>query len=114
MEPTSTIQTIKLFLVALTGLSKDALHVHVGLGTMLGAAMVFRRAVRSFLPWLMVLLAAVCGEMLDMYDDIIGSPGYWQWEMSVHDIANTLFWPTILLLLARSGVWSRMMQNRRV
>jgi hypothetical protein len=79
---------------------------------MFGSAMFFRWELRSLLPWLMVVLAAVCGEMLDMYDDLIGSPGYWQWEMSAHDIANTLFWPTILLLLARSGVWSRVTQSQ--
>ncbi len=111
MEPSSTLQTIKVFLVTLTGLSRDALHVHIGLGTMIGAAMLFRREFRSFLPWLIVLVAAVGGELLDMYGDLI-SPGYWQWKMSVHDIINTLFWPTIVLLLARSGVWSRMMQSR--
>lgn len=105
MEP-SKIQAIKLFLVSLTGLSKDALHVHVGLGTMFGAAMIFRREFRSLLPWLAVLVAALCGEMLDMYDDLI-SPGYWRWEMSVHDIANTLFWPTIVMVLARTRVWER-------
>lgn len=106
----SLIQTIKFFLVSLTGLSRDALHVHIGLGTMLGAAMIFRRGFRSLFPWLIVLAAAVCGEVFDMYDDL-RSPGYWQWEMSVHDIINTLFWPTILLLLARSGVWSRVAQR---
>ena len=111
MEPPSTIQMIKLFLVALTGLSKDALHVHVGLGTMLGAVMIFRLEFRSFLPWVVVLVAAVCGEMLDMFDNL-SSLGHWQWGMSVHDMANTLFWPTILLLLARSGRWSWMTQDR--
>ena len=108
---TSTIQTIKLFLVSLTGLSKDALHVHIGLGTMFGTAMIFRREFRSLLPWLVVVGAAVCGEMFDMYDDLI-SPGYWQWEMSVHDVANTLFWPTVLLLLARAGVLARVTRGR--
>jgi hypothetical protein len=112
MEHSSTIQTIKLFLVALTGLSKDALHVHVGLGTMLGAAMIFRREFRSYLPWLMVLVAAVCGEMLDMYDDLISSPGYWQWEMSVHDLVNTLFWPTVVLLVTRSEILARVIQGQ--
>ena len=109
----STTQTVKLFLVSLTGLSKDALHVHVGLGTMFGAAMIFRREFRSLLPWLVVLGAALCGEMLDMYDDLI-SPGYWRWEMSVHDIANTLFWPTVLLVLARAGVLMRVTQGRNI
>ncbi len=107
----STIQTIKLFLVSITGLSKDALHVHVGLGTMFGSAMIFRREFRSFLPWLVVLMAAVCGEMFDMYDDL-RSPGYWQWDLSVHDIANTLFWPTVLLLVARTGIWARVTRGQ--
>ena len=102
----STTQVIKQMLVGITGLSKDALHVHVGLATMFATAMVFRKALRSLWPWLAVFAAALCGEMLDMYDDLVSS-GYWQWEMSVHDIANTLFWPTVLMLLARAGFWAR-------
>ena len=109
----STIQTIKLFLVSLTGLSKDALHVHVGLGTMFGAAMLFRREFRSYVPWVAVLVAAVCGELLDMYGDLY-SPGYWQWKMSIHDIDNTLFWPTVLMLLARTGVLKRVIREHEV
>jgi hypothetical protein len=107
----STIQAMKQMLVSMTGLSKDALHVHIGLATMFGTAMISRREFRSFLPWLAVFAAALGGEMLDMYDDLI-SPGYWQWEMSVHDIVNTLFWPTIVLLLARAGFWARVTQGR--
>lgn len=100
---TSTVQSIKLAIISTTGLSKDALHIYVGLAIFLVAAIVLRKPLRSVVPWLLVLAVVVAGELVDMRDDIL-SLGYWRWGASVHDILNTLFWPTVLLLLARFGV----------
>jgi hypothetical protein len=99
MEP-STFQALKLALVDLTGLSKDALHIYVGLAVFLVVAIATRRQLRSWVPWFAVLAAAVLGEILDMQDDFMYF-GHWRVLVSLHDIANTLFWPTVLLLLAR-------------
>jgi hypothetical protein len=97
---TSTAQAIKLALVGATGLSRDALHIYVGLGTFLVVSIVFRKPLRSLLP----LLAAVCvtclGELVDMRDDI-NTLGYWRWRASVHDVVNTTFWPLVLFVFAR-------------
>lgn len=101
---TSTAQAIKLAIVSATGLSKDALHIYVGLAVLLTAAAVLRKPLRSIVPWLVVLTVAVSGELIDMHDDIV-SLGYWRWGASLHDVLNTLFWPTVLLLLARLGVF---------
>lgn len=97
---TSPVETIKQAIVAVTGLSKDTLHVYVGLATFVLAALVLRKSARSIVPWLLVLAAAVLGELVDMHEDLT-ILGYWRWLDSVHDIVNTLFWPTVLLLLAR-------------
>src|SRR5471030_1666390 len=97
---TSAAQAIKLAIVSATGLSKDTLHVYVGLAVFLAAALVLRKPLRSPLPWLVALVIAVLGEIVDMRDDI-SSLGYWRWAASVHDIVNTIFWPTVLLGLAR-------------
>lgn len=94
------MQSAKLFIIATLGLSKDALHIYVGLSVFLITALVLRKSLRSFLPWLAVLLVALAGESLDAFDDI-QSLGHWRWGASIHDIVNTLFWPTVLLCLAR-------------
>ena len=96
----SFVQSMKLAIVAALGLSKDALHIYVGLGAFLSCAYVFRRPIKSFTPWLAVLLVAVLGELLDARDDI-RSLGHWRYGASSHDIVNTIFWPTVLFLVAR-------------
>jgi len=99
---TSAFQSIKLAIVATTGLSKDALHIYVGLAVFLAVAVVLRKPLRSTVPWLVAFAMAIAGEVLDMRDDI-ASLGYWRWGASVHDALNTLFWPTVLLLIAKLG-----------
>lgn len=97
---TSAVQAFKLVIVSFVGLEKDALHIYVGLAVFLGFAAIFRKPLRSIGPCLAVLLVAICGELLDMRDDI-ASLGYWRWRASLHDIINTQFWPFVFFLLAR-------------
>jgi predicted esterase len=97
---TSWYQAAKLFLVATLGLSKDALHVHVGLGVFLLAALIFRRPLSSPIPVAAVILAALGGETIDMWDDV-RSLGYWRWQVSLGDVVNTIFWPLVLWALSR-------------
>jgi hypothetical protein len=97
---TSPLQSAKLAILSVVGLSKDALHIYVGLAVFLAAAWLLRRPLRSPLPWLAALAVACLGELLDAIDDT-RSFGYWRVGASMHDILNTLFWPTALLLLAR-------------
>jgi len=100
---TSAVQSIKLAIVSCAGLSKDALHIYVGLSVFFVTAIVLRKPLRSIIPWLAVAAVAIAGEVLDMRDDIT-SLGYWRWKASLHDVLNTLFWPTVLLLLAKFRV----------
>ena len=99
----TAVQEFKQAIVAGTGLSKDALHIYVGLTVLLLVALALRRPLRSFVPWLAVLGVAALGELVDMRDDI-ATLGYWRWGASLHDIMNTIFWPTVVLLLARRGI----------
>lgn len=98
----SAVQSIKMAIVAATGRSKDALQTHVGLAVFLAAADVLRKPLRSITPWLVIFAMAIAGEMLDMRDDI-ASLEYWRWDASLHDVLNALFWPTVLLLIAKLG-----------
>lgn len=98
----SALQAAKLWLIGLTGLGKDALHIYVGLALFLGSAVLFKWSLASWKPWAIVLAAALLGEAWDIRDRIASDmaldlAGDW------HDIWNTLFWPSVLVLLARYG-----------
>jgi hypothetical protein len=102
----SAFQEFKLVIVSATGLSKDALHIYVGLFVFLAVVSVLRRPIHSSGPWLSVLCVAFALEFMDMRDDL-SSLGKWRWAASVHDIVNTMVWPTVLLLLSRFGMLGR-------
>jgi hypothetical protein len=102
---TSWYQAAKLVLVSISGLSRDALHVHVGLGIFMVAALLLRKPLSSTLPLALVFLAALAGEALDLRDDL-RTLGYWRWRASLGDIVNTVFWPFVVWLLARSRILS--------
>lgn len=97
----SWLQAAKLWLIGMTGLSKDALHVYVALTLFFGSALLCRWTLSSWRPWLVVLVAAVAGEAWDIRDQLVAHvaldlAGDW------HDIWNTLFWPSVILILART------------
>jgi hypothetical protein len=96
----SLVQSLKLDVVAATGLSKDALHVYLGLAAWLLGAALFRRSITSLRPWLVALAVAGIIEGFDAFDDWM-QLGRWRWRASLHDVINTVFWPTVLALLAR-------------
>ncbi|MCS4292729.1 putative membrane protein YqgA involved in biofilm formation [Comamonas sp. BIGb0152] len=98
---TTAIQSVKLVIVSATGLSKDALHIYVGIAIFLVARLAFRKYANMFLPVAVVVVAACIGELLDMRDDI-NSLGYWRWAASLHDVVNTAFWPFVLSIFMRS------------
>lgn len=100
MADVSFVQALKLDIVGFTGLSKDALHIYVGLGVWLLAAALFRRSITTLRPWLAVLVVACVIEGFDAFDDWV-QLGRWRHMASLHDVVNTLFWPTVLALLAR-------------
>lgn len=96
----SYFQSAKLFLVEATDLSKDALHIYVGLGVMLLVVILFRKSLADWRPLAAVAFAAVAGEMWDVIDTWShgGTP---RWSLNGKDVWNTMFWPTILFGLAR-------------
>jgi hypothetical protein len=99
----SPFQQFKRFLVENVGLAKDGLHIYIGLILFFGSMLLMRWPARSFRPWLVALAGAVTGEMIDLSEDIafhrfVYLPANW------HDIWNTMFWPTVIFMLAR---WTR-------
>lgn len=93
------LDPLKSLLSEVAGLSRDALHVHLGLLAMLGAMLIFRRPAGSPIPWLCVLALELLNEAMDLY---WGRQGLRQGLIaSAQDIINTMLWPTVILLLAR-------------
>lgn len=88
----------KMWLVENVGLTNDAMHVHAAFLLMLVSAIILRRRPDSIWCWLVVLIA----ELFNEYADMKGvAPGEATIQASLHDIYNTMFWPTIFLLLGR-------------
>lgn len=102
----SALQSAKLWLIGLVGLGKDALHIYVGLTLYIGAVLLLRWPARDWRPWLLVAAAALAGEVWDIRDTLVaGRPVLLAHNW--HDVWNTLFWPSVLLLLARLD-WLRL------
>lgn len=96
----SPLQETKLFLITHLHLGKDALHIYVALGLLLGSALVMGWRLQDWKPWLLVLAAALAGEALDLRDSLIYGTAI-DLKANGKDLWNTLFWPSVILLLAR-------------
>ena len=91
---------------AVTGMSSDVLHIHVGLFLLIVAALVVRRAPWHWLPWSIVAVFELANESYDVlqtsYSTDEGNLG-----AAWHDVWLTMLWPTVILLtfrwLARRG-----------
>ena len=106
MEPTIT-QAIKQTIVLTIGLSRDALHIYVGLAALLMMAFVLRKQLSSLIPLSIVFLVAIMGEIVDMRDDLL-TIGYWRLGASLHDVVNTVFWPTVLTTFHKASIIFRL------
>lgn len=96
----SPLQQFKWVLVEQLHLSKDSLHIYVAMTLFLGSALLLRWPIRSWRPWALVLVAALAGEVWDLRDSIVyGTPI--RLAANLKDVLNTVFWPTMLMLLAR-------------
>lgn len=98
--PPSALQAVKWWLVHHVGLAKDALHIYVALGLFFGTALAFGWKLSSWKPWSVVLAAAVLGEAWDLRDGMVYRTHIDLWA-NWHDIWNTIFWPSVIVLLAR-------------
>lgn len=96
----SAFQGFKHEIVQFASLSKDALHVYVGLAVFLLGAALARKGLRSVVPLIAVLAIALLGELLDVRDELRRHGRILAGE-SLRDIVNTVFWPLVLWLLAR-------------
>lgn len=88
----------KIWLIEKVGLTNDAMHVHGSLLILLVSSILLRRRPDSAWCWIIVLIA----ELFNEYADLRGqAPGEATLDASLHDLYNTMFWPTIILVLGR-------------
>ncbi len=88
----------KTRLVDFVGLTNDAMHIHGSILILFVSAIVLRRRPDSIWCWLIVFVA----ELFNEYADLKGlAPGEATIDAAIHDLYNTMFWPTIILLLGR-------------
>ena len=80
------------------GVTDDLLHVHLGLVIFVFTALLLRRRMRSVWPLAIVAAFTLTNEVVDY---AITDP--WPASRSALDVVNSMFWPTVLFLLARRG-----------
>lgn len=102
----STYQSFKLFLLEFIPLTRDAVHIYIGLVVLLVWVIGFRRPLGAWKNLIPVLAIALFMEAIDLYDDMQWI-GHMRWSSSLHDIINTSLWPAVLVACARLG-WLRM------
>ncbi len=102
---------IKLSVVELAGVSKDTLHVHIGLIIFFGSAFLLKRVPVSVLPWLIVLGLELVNEAMDLLGQrhLVMA----EWAGSLRDLFNTMLWPTILMFAARARQRRLLVLGRR-
>jgi hypothetical protein len=88
----------KIRVIDAVGLTNDAMHIHGSLFILFGSAIILRRRPDSVWCWLIVLVAELFNEYADLHGQ---APDEATIDAAMHDLYNTMFWPTIILLLGR-------------
>jgi hypothetical protein len=97
---TSTYQALKLRVLAIVPLAKDAIHVYIGVGCYAATLLLFRlplASARALIPGFLVSLGMECFDLRDNLRD----NGRFLWADSLKDVVNTNLIPLAIVLLAR-------------
>ena len=101
---TSQYQRMKIELLSILELSKDAVHVYIGVGCLLLTLVLMRRVRwKALLPGLVVSLAMETVDLRDNWRD----DERFHWKASLHDVLNTNALPVVLVALLRRK-WIRL------
>lgn len=92
------LNALKTNLSELLHLSKDALHIHLGLAIYLVVWLTLARGRRIWLPWATVLAFELVNEAVDIFHH---GPSTTELGGSIKDIVNTMLWPTVLLVATK-------------
>ncbi len=88
----------KIRLVEFVGLTNDAMHIHGSILILFVSAIILRRRPDSIWCWLIVFAAELFNEFADLKGE---APGEATIDAAIHDLYNTMFWPTVILVLGR-------------
>jgi len=88
--------------VEFLGLSKDAIHIHVGLAAFFMAVVFWKRGRIELACLVPVVILALGMEVLDLRDDM-ATFGHFRWSASLHDFFNTTIWPAIIVCLSKAN-----------
>jgi len=97
---TSAYQSLKLRVLSVVPLAKDAIHVYIGFGCYAAAVLLFRLPLGSARALVPGFLATLGMEIFDLRDDW-RSAGHLRWAASLRDVVNTNLIPIVIVLLAR-------------
>ena len=97
---TSAYQLLKLKILSVVPLAKDAAHIYIGFACFMLAVTVLRIRPASFKAVLPGLVVSLLMEVPDLRDGLV-STGHLRWAASVKDIANTSLIPLLLVALVR-------------
>ena len=90
----------KLFVEHAVSISHDTLHLIFGVLIWLGVALLSRRPLTTWTPWLWVLAFILWNEVADLWNEHWPDAGQ-QYGEGAKDIALTMFVPTLLMIAAR-------------
>lgn len=96
----SPYQSIKPVLVELLGLSRDAIHMHVGFACFIAVVLLTKKSISSFKILIPGFLFSVLMELMDIRDDYNLGRGP-DIVAGIHDLINTNFIPLVICLMAR-------------
>lgn len=90
----------KLFIEHSVAISHDSLHIIVGVLVWLVLALLLRRPVTAWRPWLWLFAIILWNETVDLWTEQWPDPGQ-QYGESAKDLGLTMIVPTILLFAVR-------------
>ncbi|MDE2845869.1 MAG: hypothetical protein OXO51_04100 [Gemmatimonadota bacterium] len=108
----SDYQNLKLVILSILEISKDAIHIHVGLFVFFAAVVLWRKGSIDALCLIPVVFVASLMELLDLIDDYTyhDSVRMVALTASVHDLINTVLWPVVIVVLG----WVGKLKGRRI
>jgi hypothetical protein len=95
---TSAYQLVKIHVLSFFDLTKDAMHIYIGLSALFLWVLFSRKSLGLWRNLIPALIVAILMEAFDLRDDF-NSFGHFRWRASLHDILNTMLWPTVIVVL---------------
>lgn len=101
----SAYQNAKLAILSISELSRDSIHIHIGLIVFFATAVLWRKGSIEAKCLIPVAIVASLMEILDLRDGY-SNLGYVRMAAvtaGIHDLINTMFWPVVIVMLAWIG-----------